>query len=409
MSSAHVGDDLAPYVLGELPPVDARRVAEHLVACRECHAASDALRTGLDEVRRLGRPRVPEAVWDGIMRELDARDGNARTPDAATLPAASGVIHATSPQATRAPHRASGVRTGAVWLRRAAAVVAILGVGGGLGAYALGIRTTAWGVEHRALDTTPTVRQPASATWLAEGDWLETEAGTTARLAIGRLGTAEVGPESRLRLVRAGGAAHTLRMERGELHARVWAPPRFFLVETPAATAVDLGCVYSLRVDDAGAGMITVVSGQVELARAARTSLVVAGTAATMRPGFGPGTPFSLGESDAFRVALDALDYGQGAERDQALDRVLTESDAGSTITLWHLLPRVPHAERVRVYERLARLSPPPRGVTAEGVLALDPGMLQRWRNALEPTWSDERVFLWKKAWRALWSIARGR
>jgi len=31
----------------------------------------------------------------------------------------------------------------------------------------------------------------------------------------------------------------------------IWAPPRMFSVETPAAVAVDLGCRYSLKVDDA--------------------------------------------------------------------------------------------------------------------------------------------------------------
>jgi hypothetical protein len=60
-------------------------------------------------------------------------------------------------------------------------------------------------------------------------------------------------------------------------------------------------------------------------------------------------------------------------------------------------------AGRVRVYDRLALLAPPPAGVTREGVLQLDEQMLQLWKGQLENNWSDNSMFkkklidLWQK------------
>ena len=42
-----------------------------------------------------------------------------------------------------------------------------------------------------------------------------------------------------------------MALDQGTIHARIWAPPKFFYVNTQAAVAVDLGCAYTLHVDDA--------------------------------------------------------------------------------------------------------------------------------------------------------------
>ena len=48
-------------------------------------------------------------------------------------------------------------------------------------------------------------------------------------------------------------------------------------------------------------------------------------------------------------------------------------------MTLWHLLSRVNEENRGRVYDRLVALAAPPKGVTREGALRLDPAMLDTW------------------------------
>jgi hypothetical protein len=202
------------------------------------------------------------------------------------------------------------------------------------------------------------------------------------------------------------------------MHARIWAPPRFFLVETPGALAVDLGCVYSLAVAPDGTGLLRVESGQVELVEGTRRALVLAGNAATLRPGRGPGLPYPVAAAVSFRAALarwEALDasadrapaFGtpvDDATRLGVLDSLLASSTRATTITLWHLLPRVTGEARARAVDRLTELAPPPRGVHRREVLRLDADALTRWREALEPSWTTESVPFWKRAWRRVWA-----
>jgi anti-sigma factor RsiW len=374
---SHVTNQIGGFVEGELPADDAERVRVHLAQCLDCRRAYDALRMGLDTIRDLRVYEPPASVWQGIERALDRPD---------------------MPTATPPPW----------WSRRVATAAAVASLAGIAATYLFGVYRSSWSIERLAGTPVVGARTVLRTGRLAEGEWLETDGSSRARLSIGTLGSAEVGPGSRVKLVQAGGTARALRVERGSIDARVWAPPRFFLVETPAATAVDLGCVYSLDVDDRGNGTLLVRSGQVELQGHGRVSLVVAGTAAQMRSGAGPGTPYSAGESAAFRDALGVIDFG-GDGRTDAFERLLNAATTTSTITLWHLLSRVDGRERDRVYERLSALAPPPRGVSRAGVQSLDARVLDRWRDALEPTWSTERVRLWKRAWRAVWSSVRSR
>jgi hypothetical protein len=68
-------------------------------------------------------------------------------------------------------------------------------------------------------------------------------------------------------------------------------------------------------------------------------------------------------------------------------------------MTLWHLLSRVPAAERESVYTQMASIAPPPTGVTRDGVLALQQRMLDQWWDSLgldSANWWRK----WKSDWR---------
>lgn len=223
---------------------------------------------------------------------------------------------------------------------------------------------------------------------LAVGEWLETDGSSRARINVGKIGQVQVEPNTRIRLVTAHLTEHRLALERGTIHARIWAPPRLFFVETPSALAVDLGCRYTLKVDDAGAGLLRVITGWVALERNGRTSFVPAGALCATKPGFGPGTPYLEDSSAALRAALARLDFEQAGQQERAvaLGAVLAESRKEDALTLWHLLSRVEAEGRSRVYERLAALAPPPPGVTREGALRGDQRMLDLWLDYYEPS-----------------------
>lgn len=210
---------------------------------------------------------------------------------------------------------------------------------------------------------------------IAVGEWLETDAASRAKVTVGTIGEVNVEPNSRLRLVSASATDHRLQLERGRMSALIWAPPRLFFVETPAATAIDLGCAYTLAVDDRGVGVLEVTSGYVALEHGDRQAIVPAGLVCLTQPGIGPGTPFSTLASVEFRAALNRFDAGDSA----ALPEVLGRAGATDAVSLWHLLARVTAKSRGGVFDKLAQLQSPPGNVTRDGIVAGDRIMRERW------------------------------
>jgi hypothetical protein len=214
---------------------------------------------------------------------------------------------------------------------------------------------------------------------LRVGEWLETGA-SGARLRAGRVGLLELAPRTRVRLLDAGQLRHHLALSQGELHARIWAPPGRFLVDTPSARALDLGCEYTLSVAGDGTALLRVRTGWVALEWAGRESFVPAGARCPTRSAAGPGVPLYEDATPALRLALERIEEARlPEERAPALASLLAEARVRDAPTLWHLLSRLSRAEIVPVYQRLASLVPPPPGVTREGVLGGDRRMLDAW------------------------------
>lgn len=198
---------------------------------------------------------------------------------------------------------------------------------------------------------------------------------------VGKIGQVQIEPNSLVQLVRSRVTEHRLALKRGTLQATIWAPPGLFFVDTPSAVAIDLGCAYTLQVDDAGGALLHVMFGWVAFENRGRESFVPAGALCRTRPGGGPGTPYWEDASPQFREALEHLDLDppDPEERSEALRVILASARDQDAFTLWHLLTRVEEGERAPVYDRLAELVPPPEEVTREGVLGLNRNMLDRW------------------------------
>jgi FecR protein len=207
---------------------------------------------------------------------------------------------------------------------------------------------------------------------LAVGGWLETGDEARARVKVADIGRVDLAPNTRVQLVATGEAEHRLDLRRGKLRALVYAPPRLFLVDTPAATAVDLGCAYSLEVDESGAGLLRVDSGHVELeGRDGHTSYVPQGASCRLGGG-GAGVPWFDGAPDGL---LDPRGDGLEAALAVALPR--------DALTLWHLIARVSEERRPSVLGRLAALAPPPPGAPLDLCRRLDRDALLAWRETL--------------------------
>ncbi|HET8922349.1 MAG TPA: FecR family protein [Candidatus Acidoferrum sp.] len=228
---------------------------------------------------------------------------------------------------------------------------------------------------------------------LGVGQTLVTDGNSRATISLDETGLVEVDAGSRLRLVTNGPSHKRLSLERGTIHATIWAPPGEFVVDTPSAVAVDLGCVYTLHVDDSGAGLLRTTMGWVGFKLNGHESFIPAGAVCATRPRIGPGTPYFEDASASFRDALSKFDFAATTvqERNALLGILLVDARKSDALTLWHLLSRVSEADRGGVYDRLAALAPPPADVTREGILRLDRNMLDSWWNSFG--YGD--VYLW--------------
>jgi hypothetical protein len=235
---------------------------------------------------------------------------------------------------------------------------------------------------------------------LGIGQMLETDRQSRASLQADDTGQIEVDPSTRLRLLSMGSRLKRIALDRGTIHAYIWAPPGQFVVDTPSAVTVDLGCAYTLQVDDSGAGLVRTSLGWVGFKLNDHESFIPAGAACATRPKVGPGTPYFEDASAEFRAALTRFDFEDSTPQQHAGDMaiVLGEARKRDALTLWHLLARVEEGQRVLVYSRLRQLAPPPITVTKEGILRLDQPMLDLWWNELG--FDDISVWRhWERSW----------
>lgn len=231
------------------------------------------------------------------------------------------------------------------------------------------------------------------------GTWIDTDADTAARLELPSVGRVIVAPASRVRVTRTAPGEQWLHLEHGTLDALIWAPPGEVVVSTPVATAVDLGCAYTLTLDRSGRGALEVTAGWVGLVHDGREAFIPAGALVQIHAS-GPGTPIVASASQALREAIVTFDTTRARDaRASALDVILRESSPADALTLWHLLARATPEERAGLFDALAARVPPPDPVTRAGVIAGDRAMLDAWWAELGHGGRDWWQ-LWVREWR---------
>ena len=395
MFSRHVTKDISAYCHGELSSEESKQFAEHIISCVKCRTKFEEVKLGIKLAEQLPQLSAPEHLWRDIESLLEKQT---ETPVA---------------NASLAP---SGFWTWRVQFAAAAVLLIIAGAGAwwfyshpSVGPTHPNSPKPSWLV--RRLNGTPKIGSEtiSSNGQLAIGEWLETDGSSRAQIAVGSIGNVDIDENTRVRLLAAQPTEHRLELTRGKMSARIWAPPRLFFVETPSAVAADLGCAYTLEVDDNGGSILHVTSGWVALQLKDRESIVPAGASCETQPGIGPGTPYFVDSTQDFRDALKKVDFNTDVNsQSAALTAMLDQARQRDTLTLWHLLPRVNGDDRARVYDKLAAFAPPPAGVSREGVLRLDQAMLDAWRQTLEPQWIGTGKGLLKTKGDWLWKLKKG-
>ncbi|MEO7659993.1 MAG: FecR domain-containing protein [Pyrinomonadaceae bacterium] len=417
MRKKHYKSKLSAFVNHELSKTGQQEIAEHLLQCTDCRLEYDRIKLGASLADCLVQTDAPDGVWNDIAFELDGH----QSPKIAMIPQGSffgnrnlagltiAILLVTCFAAAAyftffAPEKRPeltvnnrSVQNEQKPLSEAAVLPENIPANSET-ANSNSPEQTANGnsivnsvplpsFQFETISGSPTVGFASRPNELAVGDYLETNSTSQARIRIADIGNVEIRPNSRIKLVGTTPREHRLSLERGVLHAQISAPPRLFIVDTPSAVAVDLGCEYTLEVDKAGNSRLEVTSGFVALERDGRESIVPAGAVCLTRKGKGLGTPFSALTTDAFRSALNQFDFSGGGSR--AVQSMLASSSSADTVSLWHLLSRVEKTDRAAVYDALSEYVKPPSEVTRDGILRLDRKMLSAWREEVESVWYE--------------------
>jgi hypothetical protein len=182
---------------------------------------------------------------------------------------------------------------------------------------------------------------------LTQDTWLETTAPT--KIFVDTIGTIELSANARARIV-AMGEVREVELTRGTLSAHIAAPARHFIVHTPHVNAIDLGCAFSIALDDKGVGTLVVTEGAVALADHAGYERKVAAGFDCSIEADGPGIVVPSALAPAARDAL--LRYAHDRE---SLDALLgLDAD-----TLRLLAPVIDAHGRAAITAQLKKLEAP--------------------------------------------------
>jgi hypothetical protein len=339
MFTRHVSRNLAAHLEAKLSPAQVERVESHLLKCPRCRVEREQIEQGIAQMDHLPLVEAPEAIWSSLEAALEER-----------------------------PRPASLWR----WAVAAAAVLVLAGA-------------TYWRVTRPVAPLWQITRPDGSTTRIGAGEWIETDGRSHAIIQVGTIGSVEVAPNTRLRIVATRADDHRLSLARGEIQATISAPPKLFFVETASGTAVDLGCQYDLKTDADGTGLLHVTRGWVSFDWKGVESLVPAGAVCRTNPQAGPGIPYFEDAPDTLKQAVGSLGFEKSS--DDLLNIILSASRVRDTLTLWNLLSRVDASDRERVFDRIATLTPVPATVSREQILKLDPYALTHLKDELAWKW----------------------
>jgi hypothetical protein len=224
------------------------------------------------------------------------------------------------------------------------------------------------------------------------GQTIDTTDHAGTKLEAPFFGEVSLDANSRLQVLASSGGNQRLALRRGTMHALIWAPPASFLVETPSAKTIDLGCSYTLTVLPDDSGMLSVQTGWVAFQNGPIESFIPAGAVCHTRPRFGPGLPYFESASSDLREAVSKYDSTAGREGLNAIVSSVRKEDA---LTLWHLVVRTSGADRELVVQRFADLIP---GIDSAGLRAGNSSSIDQAWNMLGLGGAD-----WWRMWKHNW------
>ena len=203
---------------------------------------------------------------------------------------------------------------------------------------------------------------------LRAGDVVRTERGSV-RLQSPAVGTIDLGANTTVRLIENRSKRHRLALAAGTIHAKTTSQPGVFVIDTPKARAIDLGCEYTLTITPNGGGVLHVIFGWVDLTHSYEQSLVPQGASAMIESDGSLTVPVFDDAPPDFQAAVRKLD----------MPTIVANARTRDAFTLLNLFRLASPDERGILYDRLNQLVPAPPSITRESVRYWTPSSTELW------------------------------
>jgi hypothetical protein len=203
---------------------------------------------------------------------------------------------------------------------------------------------------------------------LRTGDVVRTQRGSV-RLQSPAVGTIDLGANTTVRLIENRSRRHRLALAGGTIHAKTTSQPGVFVIDTPKARAIDLGCEYTLTIAPGGGGELHVIAGWVDLTHSYEQSLVPQGASAMIESDGSLTVPVFDDASPVFQAAVRKLD----------MPTIVANARTRDAFTLLNLFRLASPDERGVLYDHLNQLVPAPPSITRESVRYWTPSSTELW------------------------------
>jgi hypothetical protein len=194
---------------------------------------------------------------------------------------------------------------------------------------------------------------------LLPGEHVRTATAQFSELRVARIGSIKVAQNSELQLLETSAGQHRVKLNYGQMRAKIWAPPGYFAVTLDDVDIIDLGCEFELWKHPDGERGLQVQSGWVEARVHGQEILVPSGHRLSINAQTAT-TPVRMGASTKWLAQLqilDALLASKNIDSDainlsaQKLTALSSEADRYSLLSL---LTRFPALADSAIYPRLA-------------------------------------------------------
>lgn len=212
-----------------------------------------------------------------------------------------------------------------------------------------------------------------------KGDLLVNNSVSEASLFISDIGSIFIKPNTKIKRIEND----ELFLLQGTISVMRTEAERFFSVKTSSVLIKDfyLNGDYKLDSDEIGGGSIECDYSWVILVKD-NFEMIVPSKYKCEWQKEKIGLPYSVSASDEFKKAIAGFDADKNDEK--MFDKIISLSQKSDAPTLWNLLKIVRPDSRIIVVNKLNELVPFPPGVNQNGLIDLEPKMMQLYLNEIE-------------------------